>query len=478
VPRHRQSRGAHARALSAASVALSALLAACSDAGVPGPAGPRGPEPGEELSGGETTVFDESREAFARPAKNLSVEHREDFSLGDHFFNRNWIIAPASAEGNDGLGPVYNATSCSACHFKDGRGKPPEADESFIDLLLRLSVPGTDEHGGPLGEPSYGTQFNPFSILGIPSEGTPAVSYLEVPGTFADGEPYSLRQPTYSFPDLSFGPFAEGTMVSPRIAPQIPGLGLLEAIDEATILALADEDDADGDGISGKPNRVWDVQRGAMALGRFGWKAGVPTVEQQSMGAFSGDIGITSSLFPEEDCTPAQVECGEALNGGSPELSDQKRAWITHYALAIAVPARRQWQDPEVLRGKALFESAGCAGCHVPKLTTGDLAGFPELSGQTIRAYTDLLLHDMGEGLADGRPEFAADGREWRTAPLWGIGLVETVSRHELLLHDGRARGFAEAILWHGGAAAASQERFREMSADERAALLRFLGSL
>lgn len=445
-----------------------------------------GLEPGEELSGGETTVFDVTREAFARPAKNLSPEHREDFALGDHFFNRNWVTAPASAAGNDGLGPVYNATSCSACHFKDGRGKPPEGDESFVDLLIRLSVPGADAHGGPLPEPSYGGQLNPFSILGVPSESMPVLTYTEVPGTYADGQRYSLRRPTYAFPDLPFGPLAEGTMVSPRIAPQIPGLGLLEAVDEATVLALADEDDADGDGVSGRPNRVWDPARQEHVLGRFGWKAGVATVEIQSMGAFSGDIGITSSLFPDEDCTPVQHECADSITGGTPELSDDKRVWVTHYALTIAVPARREWDDAEVLRGKALFESAGCAACHVPKLVTGaledrggaPLQGFPELAGQTIRAYTDLLLHDMGEGLADDRPEFEADGREWRTAPLWGIGLVETVSRHQFLLHDGRARGFAEAILWHGGEGAASQERFREMSADDRAALIRFLESL
>ncbi|MEJ7727981.1 MAG: di-heme oxidoredictase family protein [Polyangiaceae bacterium] len=471
---HRKSRGA---AAGAASVALSAALAGCGDAGVPFPAS-IGPEPGEELSGGETTVFDVSREAFTRPGRNLSVDHREDFALGDHFFNRTWITAPASAEGNDGLGPLYNATSCSACHFKDGRGEPPEPDASFVDLLLRLSVPGTDDHGGPLGEPRYGTQFNQFAILGVPSEGTPSLSYAEVAGSYADGEPYSLRQPAYAFPQLSYGPFAEGTMVSPRIAPQIPGLGLLEAVAEDVLLARVDEDDADRDGISGKANRVWDVERQEMVVGRFGWKAGVPTVGQQSMGAFAGDIGITSSLFGGDDCTAAQAECAAAPNGGHPELSDQKRTWITHYALSIAVPARRDWEDPEVLHGKALFDGAGCAGCHVPKLVTGTIDGFPELSGQVIRPYTDLLLHDMGEGLADGRPEFSADGREWRTAPLWAIGLVETVSRHQFLLHDGRARGFAEAILWHGGEAAASQERFREMSADDRAALLRFLESL
>jgi CxxC motif-containing protein (DUF1111 family) len=467
-----------ARRLRLSAVAIGTIAAVgCGDDGEP-PTPAAGVEAGEELSGGDTTVFDTTRDAFARPAKNLSNEHRDEFSLGDHFFNRNWVTAPASASGNDGLGPTYNATSCSACHFKDGRGAPPETpDEDWLGLLMRISIPGAGDHGEPVGEPTYGGQLNPFSILGVPAEGRASVVYEEVAGTFGDGEPFSLRRPLYSFEDLAFGPMVD-VLTSPRIAQAMPGLGLLEAISEETVLALADEDDADGDGISGRPNRVWDERRQATVLGRFGWKANQSTVEQQVAGAFLGDIGITTSMFPSENCTAAQPECEAATNGGTPELDDQKLRWVSHYAMTLAVPARRDWKDGQVVRGKELFSDLGCASCHSPKLVTGTLEGFPELSNQIIRPYTDLLLHDMGEGLATDRPEFDASGSEWRTAPLWGIGLVETVNRHEYLLHDGRARGFVEAILWHGGEAEGSREAFRNLARVDRDAVVRFLESL
>ena len=437
------------------------------------------PEPGEELSGGETTIFDTTRDAFARPARNLSDEHRNEFSLGDHFFNRNWITAPSSTAGDDGLGPVYNAISCSACHFKDGRAAPPaSSDEELLGLVMRLSVAGADEHGGPLPEPNYGLQFNQEAILGVLGEGRISVSYEEMPGNFRDGEPFSLRRPTYTFTELSFGPLAPDAKTAPRIARAIFGLGLLEAIDEATVLANADENDADGDFVSGRPNFVWDRRLGQTVLGRFGWKANRPNVEEQIGGAFLEDIGVTSSLFPVDNCMPSQSACLAAPNGGAPELADDKLVWISHYVETLAVPARRNWADAEILRGKSIFFAAGCVACHVPKMVTGTIEGFPELSNQTIRPYSDMLLHDMGEGLAVDRQEYAAEGSEWRTPPLWGIGLLQTVNKHQYLLHDGRARGFTEAILWHGGEAVVPRERFVAMPRPDRDALLKFLESL
>ena len=477
------SRRARGSALSCALAVtgLSSGVAGCSDALVPLPAGAEelSAEDGEELGGGDTTVFDVSRNAFAIPARNLSSDHRDAFFLGNTFFNRNWVTAPASTTAGDGLGPLFNATSCSACHFKDGRGAPPEApDEPMLGLLLRLSVPERGEHGEPAPDPSYGGQFNHQSILDVPAEGTAQVTYEERPGTFVDGEAYSLRVPTYALSNLAYGPASPELQISPRVAPVIIGLGLLEAIAEETILALADEHDANGDGISGRPNRVWDVRRGARVLGRFGWKANQPTIEQQASGAFLGDIGITSALFPGQDCTPAQTDCEDAVTGGDPEISDARMADVTMYSRTLGVPARRDWKGPDVLRGKALFHQANCTGCHVPKLETRALEGLPELSDQRIRPYTDLLLHDMGDDLADGRPDFDATGSEWRTPPLWGIGLVHVVNRHTFFLHDGRARDLNEAILWHGGEAEASREAFRAMPAPERQALLDFLGSL
>lgn len=458
-------------------IAVSAFVAACADDETSSPKTPA-PDPGEELSGGDTTVFDESREAFARPARNLDTDGRETFALGDHLFNRSWVTAPASAEGNDGLGPLYSATNCSACHFKDGRGSPPVEGDDFKGLLLRLSIPGTADDGGPLGDPVYGGQLNHLAILGVDPEGAPRVTYEEVAGSYEDGEPYSLRKPTYIIESPAYGPLPAELMIGPRVAPMMIGLGLLEALPEETILALADPDDADGDGISGRPNYVLDVVRGEKAIGRFGWKANQPSVRQQNAGAFLGDMGITSSLFPGENCSPAQVDCIDAPTGGDPEIDESKLESITFYTHTLAVPGRRNVDDPTVLRGRDAFRESGCGSCHAYDMKTGHAPDHPELSGQVIWPYSDMLLHDMGDELGDGRPDYEASGNEWRTAPLWGIGLVESVNKHTFLLHDGRARGFAEAILWHGGEGEASREAFRKLSKADRDALIDFLESL
>lgn len=435
-------------------------------------------EPGEELSGGETTVFDTSPNAFSLSARNMTPERRSTFFVGNSFFKENWIIAPSSTAGRDGLGPLFNARSCSGCHLLDGRGKPPESStEAMTSMLVRLSIPGKTTDGGPVPEPTYGGQLQPKAIPGILPEGDALVAYEEVPGTFADGETYSLRRPTYSFV-LGRGNQDAATLYSPRVAPQMIGLGLLEAIPEANILALADPDDTDGDGISGRPNTVWDPLQGKTALGRFGWKANQPHLAAQTAGAFLGDMGITTALFPTQECTAAEADCVAAPDGGAPECSEHIREAVTFYSTTLAPPARRDWQDPEVLRGKQLFAQARCTQCHTAMHRTGTLEGYGELSNQTIRPYTDLLLHDMGAALADGRPDFEADGQEWRTPPLWGIGLLSVVNGHTNLLHDGRARGVLEAIMWHGGEADASQQAFRAMAREDRLALVRFVESL
>jgi len=276
---------------------------------------------------------------------------------------------------------------------------------------------------------------------------------------------------------MGYGALPVGLLLSPRVAPAMIGLGLLEAVPERNIREREDPDDANHDGVSGRANVVWDVRRATNALGRFGWKAEQPTVEQQSASAFSADLGVTSSLFPEQSCTLAQHQCSEQPNGGSPEVSDELLRQVVLYARMLGVPARRHSAALE-RDGERLFARARCDACHVSTLETAEFAPVLELSKQEIHPYTDLLLHDLGEGLADNRPTFAADGREWRTAPLWGIGLVRTVNEHTRFLHDGRARDLSEAILWHGGEAQNARAAFVAMSAGERRALLAFLDSL
>jgi CxxC motif-containing protein (DUF1111 family) len=457
---------------------LGAVFAACSNSDPPASVDPDAPD-GLQVaprSGGATTIEDTTKYAFSNQATNLSGETAGLFTLGHTFFQRNWVSSPATTEGMDGLGPLFNQRSCSSCHSRDGRAAPFDALGNFLNLLVRLSVPGTDAHGGPLGDPVYGGQLRPFSILDVPVSGTPTVAYEEVPGTFGDGAPFSLQRPTYTLSGWGYGEPSPDLQLSPRVGGHLVGLGLLEALEESTILALVRDDDEDG--VRGHANHVWDVASASVKLGRFGWKANVPTVLQQSAGAFQGDIGITSSLFPDETCGATMTACAEAHNGGTPEIEDDKLHAVAVYMRTLAVPARRHLSDPAVRQGEALFASFRCNSCHVSELTTGDYPEIPEVAHQTIHPYTDLLVHDMGPALADGRPDFEATGTEWRTAPLWGLGLIKTVNGHEFLLHDGRARGFEEAILWHGGEALASRERYRTASAEDRAALIAFLHSL
>lgn len=465
------------RSLLAAALFSSLAAVGCSGDGDAAPATP--PDNSAALSGGDGTTFTVGRNAFSQIAENVSGARRDPFFDGNSLFNRNWTTAPASTSGTDGLGPTFNARSCSGCHFKDGRGRPPfTEDEPMTSMLLRLSVPGTDEHGGPKPEPTYGGQLNPLGILGVPGEGDPRVVTTLIAGEYDDGSSYELSSPSYELRDLAYGDMPADIMISPRTAPQMIGLGLLQAIDEADLLAHADADDADEDGISGRPNQVWDVASESVMVGRFGWKANQPRLEQQNSGAFNGDIGITSTLFPDENCTAAQPKCQEALNGGAPEIDVKHVSQVDYYSKYLAVPARRNYDDAEVKRGEALFGQLGCSSCHVTTFKTGMVDETPELSLQTIHPYTDLLLHDMGDGLADNRPDFEANGNEWRTPPLWGIGLFQDVNDHTRYLHDGRARNLEEAVLWHGGEAENSAAAFRALTADERAALLKFLDSL
>ncbi|QTT87256.1 di-heme oxidoredictase family protein [Pseudomonas chlororaphis] len=446
-------------------------------------------EPGEARSGGEATVRKSDQNAFSMPSANLSPTRRLDFSVGNSFFRSPWVIAPSTTTARDGLGPLFNTNGCQNCHIKDGRGHPPTPDsDNAVSMLVRLSIPNEPAYAkvieqlGIVPEPVYGGQFQDMAVPGVAPEGKVRVEYEPLTLRFKDGSEVELRKPKLQITQLGYGPMHPDTRFSARVAPPMIGLGLLEAIPEAAILANAQAQAKANNGIAGRPNRVWDDAQQKTVLGRFGWKAGQPNLNQQNVHAFSGDMGLTTRLRPFDDCTDAQTACKQAPNGngpdGEPEVSDNILRLVLFYSRNLGVPARRDVGSPQVLAGKNLFYQAGCQSCHTPQFTTAADAAEPELANQVIRPYSDLLLHDMGEGLADNRSEFQAGGRDWRTPPLWGIGLTQTVSGHTQFLHDGRARNLLEAVLWHGGEAQAAQQQVLSFNAEQRAALLAFLNSL
>ncbi|WZK90288.1 di-heme oxidoredictase family protein [Aliisedimentitalea scapharcae] len=447
------------------------------------------PEAFEAYPGGAATGGDVfGQDAFSQPSGNMEFEQKLEFQLGNAFFEKLWVSSPSSTKASDGLGPLYNARACQSCHIRDGRGAAPDETGDSGSLLFKISVPeigATDRSiTASAPDPVYGGQIQDHSLPGLRAEGRIDVQWSERPVTLADGMTVHLRVPDHQIVDLGWGPFAKGARLSPRVAPQMIGLGLLEAIPATEILAGADPDDHDADGISGRANLVWSDRYQRTVLGRFGLKAASPTVRDQSAAAFSFDIGISSSMHPDPwgDCTAAQPACQAAPHGNDDarftEIDDIGLDLITFYSRNLAVPARRNANAPQVLRGKAVFHQSGCADCHRPKFVTHKLPDQPEQSFQLIWPYTDMLLHDMGDGLADDMPKGLASGREWRTPPLWGLGLTTQVSPDAGFLHDGRARTMLEAVLWHGGEARASRDAVISLSAEDRDALLRFLASL
>lgn len=430
------------------------------------------------LSGGEGSVDDQTSQAFTLPLKNLPVEKLRSFTFGNRLFNTNWVTAPSSVKKFDGLGPTFNRVSCSACHMFDGRGRPPDSGQSMESMLVRLSIPGVGEHGGVNPHPHYGDQLNDRAIRGVPAEGRVEITYSEIKGKYPDGQEYSLRVPSYRFVDLAFGLLDKEVMFSPRVAPAVIGLGLLETVEEKTIRSFERKQYLHPDKVSGRVNIVWDEVNQQEAIGRFGWKANQPNLAQQDAGAFVGDIGITNPIFHEENIPDVQHIAKKMPTGGLPELDQESFDKLVFYTRVLAVPIRRNVKDPVVMRGERLFKKIGCAVCHIPMMKTGENKAIPQLAHQKIYPYTDLLLHDMGDGLSDGRPDFLATGNEWRTPPLWGSGLVRTVNKHTFFLHDGRARNFEEAILWHGGEAEISKGRFKQLPYQKRQELIAFLESL
>jgi CxxC motif-containing protein (DUF1111 family) len=456
------------------------------------------PQRFEDKPGGAATVRAmRTADAFSQPSGNISFEDQLDFRVGNGLFRKLWVSSPSSTLASDGLGPLFNARSCQRCHIKDGRGHPPESgDDNSISMFLRVSIPAdpseiTDaaiseiqDYIATLPDPTYGTQLQDFAVQGHASEYRLEIAYDEEIVTLADGVQVSLRHPTYTAADLGYGPLHPDAMLSPRIAPQMIGLGLLEAIPAADILANADPDDLNDDGISGRPNVVWSVEFDQPMLGRFGLKAGNPTIREQSASAFVGDIGISNPLFTagSGECTDLQADCLAAIHGEGDdrgtEIDAEGLDLVTFYSRNLAVPERRRADDAQVLQGKDVFYSTGCTVCHTPSFVTHRLEDQPEQSFQLIWPYTDMLLHDMGPALADNRPEARATGQEWRTPPLWGVGLTEQVSGHTYFLHDGRARSLLEAVLWHGGEAQSQRDAVINLSTADRDALIKFLESL
>ncbi len=432
------------------------------------------------------------RYAFSVAAAALTDEERSRFAAGHSTFKRNWVEAQSSTLMHDGVGPHFNAHACAGCHLLDGRGAMPAAapgapSAAPAALVIRLSIPGVPQGGaGVVPEPVYGEHLNKFAVEGVKPEGRVAIARQQLRGRFADGTPYVLQQPRYSVVDLAYGPLAPDVRLSPRLAPQLMGVGLLESIAEDDIVKNAARQAATWGPIKGQVNRVWDMYAERELIGRFGWKANAATLRHQTAAAFLGDMGITSPRLVRQACTYAQSDCLAARAGGwkgrPPEITDAVMDDVVFYQAALAPAAQREPQSKQVRQGAALFAQAQCAACHRPGYTTGDAAFLPvktkALQGQRIWPYTDLLLHDMGPDLADGRPDHQASASQWKTPPLWGIGLLQEVNGQTRLMHDGRADGVLEAILWHGGEAQAAKDAVLRFSAAQRAALVRFVMSL
>ena len=495
----------HRRVLSRA-LLLAALPLACTDntteeapprretdEAVPSASTPVGLRPG-----GDTTVALGPSPSFVVPAANLDASEKPRYYAGKALATQPWVRAPTQTDARDGLGPLYHARSCLACHVKGGRGQAANERGELLATLVRLSRPGRGPQGEPVPDPVYGAQLQPQSTSlshqlrghagadaygedGAPPEASVRVSWATRSFAYPDGSTVELRSPTLALDDFGYGAMQADTRATLRHTPSLAGVGLLELIEQTAIDALSDPDDRDGDGISGRVNQVWDPEAKAVRPGRFGLKANQPSVRVQVAGALSGDMGLTTPVFPEQPCTAKQPRCLAAPHGDDEdgfEVGESLLSSMVFFTMSIGVPARRMPENPMVLRGQALFGDVGCADCHTPHFKTGSDPAFPHLSAQDIWPYSDLLVHDMGKDLADGREDFEASGREWRTAPLWGAGLARAMHERVGFLHDGRARTIEEAIVWHDGEARASRDRFAALKPEDRRALVAFVRSL
>jgi len=438
----------------------------------------------ETAPGGGMTTKQLSNRSFIYPGPAADKMTQLQFWTGFSLFRDPWVIAPSSTKDRDGLGPLFNTRSCVSCHDAGSRGKLPEAGE-VIPQALVIRLGSTDENNKSV-DPVYGGQIQPRAINVFhktkenraKAEAWLNIQINHIAGTFADGTAYSLTKPDYELTRMAHGDLASHIALSPRHAPNVFGMGLLDAIKKEDLLA---QEDPNGDGISGVYNRVPNQLTGETEIGRFGFKAKHPNLHQQVAAAFRDDIGITSELFPEESCTQVQADCTEVAKLGGHdgvEIPDKLLNLVTTFSQLLAVQPARNLNTKTKLAGRELFYQLDCQGCHTPSYTTDPNYPVESLANQTIWPYTDLALHDMGPELADGVYEFEAKGTEWRTPPLWGIGLQQEYTGQQRYLHDGRARTIEEAILWHGGEAKASQQQYIKLSRTQRQQLLSFLRSI
>jgi CxxC motif-containing protein (DUF1111 family) len=474
----------------------------------------------EDKPGGETTVSIKPFASFQLPAANLSNDLRPKFYAGKALANQPWIKAPTLTTARDGLGPVYNARTCLSCHINGGKGFiPADNQTSITSTLVRLSTPfdlntlfNSDtivdlsthkrssailKKSGVIPHAIYGDQIQGQSVSlahqlrhsqkpgvlkhDVAPEAYVYINWNEETFTYADQHQVTLRSPELDFKSLGYGPLGEETLFSLRVAPTLHGMGLIELISEQDIIALSDDDDINSDGISGRANQVWDEEKQITTVGRFGLKSNKPTLAMIVAGAFANDLGISNSLAPNQPCTRLQPSCLKIANGndkGAVELPDHLLKLVIDFNRDLAPVQRRNSLDKNVLAGRELFYNSGCNQCHNPRYVTQKSEQAPHLSEQVIWPYSDFLLHDMGPALADGRPDFLATGNEWRTPPLWGIGLLSQVNGSSVLLHDGRARSIEEAILWHDGEAELAKSRFIKLNKINRNRLIKFVNSL
>jgi CxxC motif-containing protein (DUF1111 family) len=474
--------------------ALTLVFAACRERSLSPPV-----DAAERAPGGETSISIEPRPSFDKPAANLGTARKPEFYAGRALARQPWVRAPSSTDARDGLGPLYNARSCFGCHTAGGRGAASTTDGPLtLATVVRLSLPTSTNGRGPRPEPTYGRQLQVQStdlahqlrlVPGaraqtpspIPPEAQPQIRWRKRLFRYPDGRVVTLRRPELAIEGWAYGPPDPNTKFALRATPPLHGMGLLERIPQEALLAQADPEDRDGDGISGRPNYVEDPTSGERVLGRFGLKANQSSLLNQVGAALRDDMGITNPVHDEEVCTAAEESCRRAPHGRGPdghEISAELLDVLLAFVRSIGVPERRMPDHPMVRSGRDAFYAVGCQSCHTPRFETRFDDQQPHLSAQVIWPYTDLLLHDMGDALADGRPDSEASGAEWRTPPLWGVGLARSIGSDVAFLHDGRARTIEEAVLWHGGEAAASRDSFARLSANERAQLLAFVRSL